>query len=149
MGLDYFISELNMVDLKNDLNGFLNSLKSLSIVGNISSDSAKEILSRINNQNGHIYVAKTKTEEIIGCITLLIEQKFIHDGGKVGHIEDVSVRKEYEKKGIGSSLVNTALDQAKLYNCYKIILDCDKKNIPFYEKLGFKLNGVEMRFNLE
>ena len=37
---------------------------------------------------------------IIGSTTLLIEQKFIHDGGKVGHIEDVVTRKGYEGFGI-------------------------------------------------
>jgi len=30
--------------------------------------------------------------------------------------------------------------------CYKIILDCSEKNVPFYEKCGFKKKEVQMAF---
>ena len=43
---------------------------------------------------------------MIGATTLLVEQKFIHSGGKAGHIEDVVTRKGFEGLGIGSALIN-------------------------------------------
>ena len=96
MHLDYSVLELVGDDLGKGLEGFLLSLENLSPTENLTFDHAKEILSKINLQNGHIYVAKTSDGNIIGTTTLLVEQKFIHGGGKVGHIEDVAVRKGYE-----------------------------------------------------
>ena len=41
------------------------------------------------------------------------------------------------------------LDTAKKYcnenNCYKIILDCEDKLIPFYERFGFKKKANSMQ----
>lgn len=33
--------------------------------------------------------------------------------------------------------------------CYKIILDCSQKNIPFYEKCGFSHKEYEMVLYLD
>jgi len=148
MHLDYSVLELVGDDLERGLEGFLLSLENLSPTGNLTFDHAKEILSKINQQNGHIYVAKTSDGNIIGMTTLLVEQKFIHGGGMVGHVEDVSVRKGYEGKGVGSSLVKRALDEARTFGCYKVILDCSDKNVPFYERLGFYIQEKGMRFDV-
>ena len=94
-----------------------------------------------------IFVAELENE-IVGAITLLIEQKFIHSGGKVAHIEDVVARKGFQGQRIGSALVKTAIKQAKKEGCYKAILDCEEKNIPFYKKCGFKVWEREMRLDL-
>jgi glucosamine-phosphate N-acetyltransferase len=41
------------------------------------------------------------------------------------------------------------MDTAKNYwnqnNCYKIILDCEEKLIPFYERFGFKRKANSMQ----
>lgn len=148
MNLECSISELTYNDLEMDLEGFLLSLSNLTQIGEISINDAKIILSKINNQNGRVYIAKND-REIIGTTTLLVEQKFTHQGGKVGHIEDVSVREEYEGNGIGSSLMKKAINEAKRFGCYKLILDCSDENIPFYERLGFYKKENEMRMDLD
>ena len=59
---------------------------------------------------------------------------------QVGYIEDVSVRKGFEGLGIGFKLVDYATTYAvSKERCKKILLYCSRKNMPFYEKLGFKL----------
>ena len=85
--------------------------------------------------------------KIVGSATLLIEQKFIHNGGHVGHIEDVVVSKEFEGRGIGIKLVTSLLEKADTMNCYKTILDCKDELIPFYERIGFKQESNQMRYN--
>ena len=57
------------------------------------------------NKNHFIYFYISKNK-IIGAITLFIEQKIIHDGMCVGHIEDLVVNKTYRKMGVGKSLLN-------------------------------------------
>ena len=147
-GLEYVLKELVGDDLDDDLDGFLLALKNLSQTGIWNIDDAKEILSRINQQNGHIYIVKLEGK-IIGTTTLLVEQKFIHEGGIVGHIEDVAVRKGYEGKGIGSLLMKRVLGEAKTLGCYKVILDCSDDNVPFYKKFGFYIQENGMRVDIK
>jgi len=148
MNLEYEVKKLTKEDLIDDKEGFLETLRNLSETGEINLEDAEKILSEINLQNGNIYIAKTNEKKIIGTATLLIEKKFIHNGGKVGHIEDVATRKAYEGNGIASEIIKKIIYLARQDNCYKIILDCNEDNISFYKKFGFFKHENEMRLNL-
>ena len=133
---------------ENDLeNGFLETLDFLRKVSDLDKNKAKEILEKIKQNPNQIIQVAIDDKKIVGCITLLIEQKFIHDGGLVGHIEDVVVRKDYEGKGIGMKLVTSMLEYAKRKNCYKTILDCKDDVKQFYERIGFKHESNGMRYD--
>lgn len=133
---------------ENDLfQGFLESLDSLRKASDLEENNAKLILKKIRSNQNHVIMVADLDGQIVGSITLLIEPKFIHQGGLVGHIEDVVVRSELQGKGIGEQLVNAALEHAKNHGCYKTILDCDDNVKPFYEKIGFKRNSNAMRFD--
>ncbi|MDQ6722981.1 MAG: GNAT family N-acetyltransferase [Thermoproteota archaeon] len=146
--MSFIFRELKEEDLSN---GFFETLSNLSEVGKISNktDLAKEILKKIcKDRNYRIVIAEDKkNHQIVGSATLLIEQKFIHSGGKAGHIEDVVTRKGYEGKGIGKEIMKELIKIAKENGCYKIILDCDEKVINFYEKIGFRKHSVMMRID--
>lgn len=133
---------------KDDLwNGFLLTLDSLRQASNIDKKTAEKIFDKINSNPDHIVVVAVIEGKIVGSTTLLIETKFIHNGGKVGHIEDVVVDKEYQRKGIGEKIITYILRYAKDQGCYKTILDCVDDVKPFYEKLGFKHNANALRFD--
>ena len=133
-------------------NGFFETLSNLTIIGDIySNDELKrEIIRKVlGDQNYIIIVAEDlESSEIIGTATLLVEQKFIHNGGKVGHIEDVVTRKGFEGRGVGREIVNKLIEIANEYGCYKIILDCDVTVVKFYEKMGFVKKAITMRLDL-
>ena len=141
---EIIIREIEENDLKQ---GFLESLDFLRKASNIDKNKAREILKKIKQNPNHIIHVAIDNNEIVGSTTLLIEQKFIHDGGFVGHIEDVVVRKEYEGKGIGIKLVMSMLECAKEKNCYKTILDCKDDVKQFYERIGFKNETNGMRYD--
>ncbi|MEC7710955.1 MAG: GNAT family N-acetyltransferase [Thermoproteota archaeon] len=128
-------------------NGFLESLDNLRTASNLKVETATDILKKILANPEHIIHVAEIDGKIVGSTTLLIEQKFIHNGGKVGHIEDVVVSKGFEGRGIGMKLVISLLEKAKKMNCYKTILDCDDELIPFYERIGFKQESNQMRYN--
>lgn len=133
---------------ENDLfQGFLESLDSLRKASDLEEGNAKLVLKKIRSNQNHVIMVADLDGQIVGSITLLIEPKFIHQMGLVGHIEDVVVRSELQGKGIGEQLVNAALEYAKNHGCYKTILDCDDNVKPFYEKIGFKRNSNAMRFD--
>ena len=134
--------------IESDLeNGFLESLDSLRKASNLEQSSAKNILKNILENENHIIHVAELDGEIVGSTTLLIEPKFIHQGGFVGHIEDVAVKKEFEGQGIGMKLVLSLLDVAKERKCYKTILNCEDELVSFYEKIGFRQKTNEVRFD--
>ena len=143
------MSEIKIRDIvESDIdNGFLESLDSLRNASDLNKDTAREILKKIIGNPDHIIHVAEVDGKVVGSTTLLIEQKFIHKGGKVGHIEDVVVSKEFEGRGIGIKLVTSLLEVAKTKNCYKTILDCKNELIPFYERIGFKQESNQMRYN--
>ena len=133
---------------ENDLEkGFLESLDFLRKASDIDKNKAKEILKKIKQNPNHIIHVAIDDKKIVGSTTLFIEQKFIHDGGLVGHIEDVVIRKDYEGQGIGMKLVLRVLDIAKQRKCYKTILDCKDDVKAFYEKIGFHEESNGMRYD--
>ncbi len=138
------IRELQKEDLGN---GFLTTLDSLRKTSNIEKKTANKIFDKIENNPDHIIVVALIDGKIVGAATLLLEYKFIHDGGIVGHIEDVVVDKNYQGQKIGEKIIRYLLEFAKTKGCYKTILDCVDDVKPFYEKLGFKHNANALRFD--
>ena len=140
---ELIIRELEEKDLTK---GFLNTLDTLQKTS-ITEDKALEIFKKIKLNPEHIIIVAEIKGKIVGSITLLIEPKFIHQGGLVGHIEDVVINKNFQNKKIGEKIIKQVLEIAKNRGCYKTILDCSDKVKPFYEKLGFKQHSNELRFN--
>ena len=138
------IRELKEEDL---WNGFLTTLDSLRQASYIDKNKAEEIFEKINSNPDHIIAVAEIDGKIVGATTLLIEPKFIHKGGLVGHIEDVVVDKNFQGQNIGEKIMKFLLDIAKNRGCYKTILDCTDDVKPFYEKLGFKIVANELRFD--
>ena len=138
------IRELRQDDL---WNGFLTTLDSLRQASDIDKEKAREIFEKINSNPDHIIAVAEFDGKIIGATTLLIESKFIHQGGLVGHIEDVVVDKNFQGKKIGEKIMKYLLALAESRGCYKTILDCTDDVKPFYEKLGFKHTANELRFD--
>ena len=141
---EIIIRNISESDLEN---GFLESLDNLKHASDLEQTTAKNILNKILNDENHIIHVAEYDGKIVGSTTLLIEQNFIHQGGFVGHIEDVVVKKEFEKLGIGMKLVNSLLQVAEERKCYKTILNCEDSLKSFYERIGFKHKSNEMRFD--
>ena len=97
------------------IDSFFDTLSNLTETGKdvYNKEFSQQILEKIKNAgNIKIFVA-INDSDIVGSITAIIEQKFIHNGGKICHIEDVVTRKGFEKLGIGSLLVEKVLELAK------------------------------------
>ncbi|MDD5032373.1 MAG: GNAT family N-acetyltransferase [Patescibacteria group bacterium] len=135
--IKYIIREFEEEDL-NPERGFLETLSNLSKVDHIPPEKMKEIFKEVKQkENSYIFVAVTEDNQVVGMVKLIIERKFTYGGSRAGHIEDVVVRKGFEKMGIASRLNKEVLDRAKKLGCYKVILDCRDELISFYEKFSF------------
>jgi glucosamine-phosphate N-acetyltransferase len=102
----------------------------------------KKIISQLPKiHNIFLYIID---EKIVGTITLIIEQKLIHNGKCCGHIEDFAVLEEYRSQGIGGLLIDYVINISKQNDCYKCILDCNENLESYYKKKGFVKKGIYM-----
>lgn len=144
--------KIRLLELRDRVH-YLDLLKNLTEVGEILEAEFEErfyyhkFMNRIPVYE--IYVMHdTDQDKIIGAATLLIEYKFIHQLGKVGHIEDVVIDPEYQKRGLGKKIIQHLVQRASALNCYKVILDCSDEVVAFYQKSGFQLKGRLMRYDI-
>jgi glucosamine-phosphate N-acetyltransferase len=140
-----------------DRKSIVNLLNFLSDTSNLTDNEIDDLWWAIYSSDSQLYAAWEWIEEdgdewkgrIIGTATLILETKFIHNGGCVGHIEDVVVHPDFRGKKVGQQLIHELVREARLAGAYKVILNCTPDNIPFYEKCGFTNNGVvQMRKDL-
>lgn len=89
--------------------------------------------SHFNNPNIHSLIAE-ENNILLGTASLHIITKLDR---KMGQIEDVVVAPNARGKGVGKVLVQGLLALSTEKKCYKVILNTNDQNIPFYEKLGF------------
>ena len=100
------------------------------------------------NSNHRVIVGEYN-KKIVAIGTIIIENKIIHSFGKVGHIEDIAVDKNYQKKNIGKKLIEKLINIAKEKDVYKCILTSSIYNSAFYEKCGFHMSDSNMRINIK
>ena len=62
----------------------------------------------------------------------------------MGLIEDVAVDPKLRGKGIGKKLIKNLIKYSLKENCDKVTLSSSEKNLPFYEKIGFQVNELQM-----
>lgn len=123
---------------------YLTLLKQLTIVEKkkINFIQFKNFVNNLSNK--HIIIIIEDNNKIIGSGTLLIENKVIHNMGLVAHIEDIVIHNNYKKQGLGKKIIDELINISIQSNCYKIILDCNEKNVNFYQNSGFKQKEIQM-----
>ncbi|KAH7176703.1 acyl-CoA N-acyltransferase [Dactylonectria macrodidyma] len=128
--------------------GFLDCLRVLTTVGDISKADFDQQYDHMANANSYYVIIiedTTKTERpVVGTGALIVERKFIHSLGAVGHIEDIAVAKDQQGKKLGLRIIQALDFVAEKVGCYKSILDCSEANEGFYVKCGFRRAGLQM-----
>ncbi|KAL1996146.1 hypothetical protein VTN49DRAFT_469 [Thermomyces lanuginosus] len=129
--------------------GFFECLQTLTATGDISESQFHERFDwHKNHGQGWYYCVviadKKNNGRIVGTGAVVVERKFIHNLGIIGHIEDISINADHQGKGFGKLLINTLDNIAVNVGCYKTILDCSEQNIGFYEKCGYTKMGRNM-----
>lgn len=91
-----------------------------------------------HSQGKNLLVARHE-EEVVGMVTM---QRLISsaEGDYIGQIEDLVVKEEYRKMGVGSRLINKMRAIAQEYGYKRIQLAADEANenaLRFYTRRGF------------
>ena len=119
---------------------YLELLKQLTVIGDISKEKYETTFDKMGAE---VWVVEFE-EKIIASVSLLLEQKVIHECGIVGHLEDVVVDSDYRKYGLGKFIIERIIKIAKERGCYKLIGDCKSELLGFYEKNGFESKCVQI-----
>ncbi|MFJ7753654.1 N-acetyltransferase family protein [Peribacillus muralis] len=88
--------------------------------------------------------------QIVGVQQITFTPYLTHQGGWRATIEGVRTAASKRGKGIGSKLIQYAIERAKARGCHIIQLTTDKKraeSLRFYERLGFEATheGLKMK----
>tara|TARA_B100002019_G_scaffold257866_1_gene242217 strand:+ start:20 stop:457 length:438 start_codon:yes stop_codon:yes gene_type:complete len=122
----------------------------LQVISNFYPDSSelKLIWQTFNSQKG-VFTITAIDKDIIEIDNQLVGFGSLHltkkiRGGIIGFIEDISIKEEYRKKGIGKSILKKLINKAKSEGCYKVVLDCKEETKTFYQNIGFNHSGNSM-----
>lgn len=95
-------------------------------------------------QNGLLNVSAIYKDELVGM------GRLVGDGAMYWYLQEIVVLPEFQRKGIGTMIVNHLIDYAKansLTGTFTTIGGVSAKGKePFYEKMGFDIisNGIKM-----
>ncbi|PYZ97557.1 GNAT family N-acetyltransferase [Alteribacter lacisalsi] len=102
------------------------------------------------DQNNELVVA-CKDEKICGMLQLTFIPYLTYQGGWRCTIEGVRTSSNERGKGLGTLMLNWAIDRARERGCHVVQLTTDKKRldaIRFYEALGFTASHEGMKLHL-
>ncbi|MEZ7791206.1 GNAT family N-acetyltransferase [Niallia circulans] len=88
--------------------------------------------------------------EVVGVQQITFTPYITHQGGWRATIEGVRTVSSVRGKGVGTQLINWAIERAKERGCHLIQLTTDKQRpdaMRFYERLGFQATheGLKMK----
>ena len=138
---DFSIRRVDDSDITND---YIKLLGQLTEINGLDKTRTFDFLRSLGKNHAVFVVEDYDMNKLVASGTILIEDKLIHDNGKVGHIEDIVVDKDYRGYGLGKKMIDYLSNYAKTEGCYKCILDCSDDNVQFYEKCGFARKGSFM-----
>ena len=133
---------ISIKDFEGNREDIFSLLSQLSYAPIINKQKFNSIISNLG-ENHNIYVYQLDGK-VVGIITILYEQKLIYNGSKIVHIEDLVVDKNYQNRGIASSLINFCLENINKEDNYKIILNCSEELERFYNNFGLIKKNIQM-----
>ena len=100
----------------------------------------------LNTDRGAVLVAE-ETGRVLGVISLSFNLAMRFETG-YAQIEELIVDEAARGRQLGALLVRAAMDHAVAQGCNEIGLYPREETRAFYEKLGFRYAGVELRQTL-
>ncbi|MEK3785131.1 GNAT family N-acetyltransferase [Paenibacillus sp. FSL K6-1230] len=113
-------------------------------------DSYVRAFEAIDSDPNNELIVSCLEEEIVGVLQLTFTPYLTHQGSWRATIEGVRTASSVRGEGIGSQLIQWALERAKERGCHMVQLTTDKKRadaLRFYERLGFTATheGLKMK----
>lgn len=113
-------------------------------------DSYVRAFEAIDSDPNNELIVSCLNEEIVGVLQLTFTPYLTHQGSWRATIEGVRTASSVRREGMGSQLIQWAIERAKERGCHMVQLTTDKKRadaLRFYERLGFTATheGLKMK----
>ncbi|MVZ99136.1 GNAT family N-acetyltransferase [Actinomadura sp. LD22] len=100
--------------------------------------------------NNHLIVADV-AGTVAGTLQLTYIPGLTYTGGERAQIEGVRIAADERGRGLGQTMINWAIDQARARGCRVVQLTTDRQRpdaIRFYQKIGFRPSHMGMKYHL-
>ncbi|MDL4813506.1 GNAT family N-acetyltransferase [Actinomadura opuntiae] len=101
--------------------------------------------------NNHLIVADV-AGTVAGTLQLTYIPGLTYTGGERAQIEGVRIAADERGRGLGQTMINWAIDQARARGCRVVQLTTDRQRpdaIRFYQKIGFRPSHMGMKYHLQ
>jgi GNAT superfamily N-acetyltransferase len=117
----------------------------------VPADRARDVLARIRSYPEYDLYVAVSGGEIVGTFALLIMDNLAHLAAPSGVVEDVVVRGDRQRRGVGRRMMQWAQERCRARGCYKLTLSSSLQRHAahrFYAALGFQRHGCSFRIKL-
>jgi len=114
-------------------------------------NNAEATFDKMNHYPDYTLYVAVMDNKVVGSFALLIMDNLAHMGAPSAVVEDVVVHSKWRGQGIGSQMIQFAMDKARQAKCYKLALTCSinrDRAHKFYESLGFEKHGYGFLISL-
>lgn len=106
----------------------------------------QELAQSFAEQKQNFACVAVNGEYVVGFGSLFVLSRV--RGGRSAIIEDMVVSARVRGQGIGRSILEYLLAQARKEGCFKVSLESSDMAIQFYEAAGFTIGGHVMKYHL-
>jgi GNAT superfamily N-acetyltransferase len=107
---------------------------------------------QIHTDLNHQLVVAELDGRVIGTLHLMFLPSISYQGGLRAQVESVRVDRNYQNRGIGSAMMQWAIERARERGAHLVQLTTHKTRAEahrFYERLGFKGSHLGMKLDLK
>jgi GNAT superfamily N-acetyltransferase len=115
-------------------------------------DTATRLFQRFKDYPDYALYVAEQAGEVVGSFALLVMHNLAHLGAPSGIVEDVVVTPHLHGHGVGTAMMQFAMELCRDKGCYKLVLSSNAKRESahaFYDALGFARHGVSFRCDLQ
>jgi ribosomal protein S18 acetylase RimI-like enzyme len=106
---------------------------------------------QISDSDKTILIAESNDVNVVGMISIIFLPRLNQINYEM-YIPELSVTEKYQKKGVGTRLIDACISLAKEKKCHKIRLESGiqrKEAHHFYKNLGFESKSLSFTKNLD
>ena len=118
-------------------------------------ETKKEVIEKILDKNSNVLIAIDEELKVCGvliCRVKIIENHINIKDTRILWIDEIVIKDEFKRQGIGKKLIYKAKEIAKKENCSRLELNCwifNKNAIEFYKKIGMNEQRITMEMKIE
>lgn len=112
---------------------------------------ARDLLATLARYPDYKIYLVSEGATLLASYALLIMENIAHNGAPLAIVEQVAVRPDAQRKGLGKLMMHHAMDLSRARGCYKLALSSNIRFEPahaFYDKLGFQRHGYSFWVDL-